>query len=85
MAQPEYYTVLKLTPQNKLIHYLNILNYIYLQLYVRRKGANVPCTHMDIRRQVLGVGPLFHYVVLRDQIQVVRLCNKLPLPAQLFY
>lgn len=34
MAQPEYYTVLKLTPQNKLIHYLNILNYIYLHSYM---------------------------------------------------
>lgn len=47
-----------------------------MQLYARRKGANVPCTHVDIRRQVVGVGPFFHRMGPRDQIQVIGLCNK---------
>lgn len=64
MAQPEYDTVLKLIPQNKLIHHLKNLNYIYLCSYMQ--GGRVQMYH--VRREVLGAGPFFHHVSPRDQI-----------------
>lgn len=60
--------MLKITSQNKLIHRLKFLLHLFMQLSARRKGVHGPCTHVDVRRQAVGVGPFFYHVGPRDQI-----------------